>query len=54
MYNLLMFGKSKRNNNEKGVFSMTTIIGWGLVVTGAAGIVVKVLTDLGIIPVING
>lgn len=28
---------------------MTTIIGWGLVVTGAAGIVVKVLTELGIL-----
>jgi hypothetical protein len=33
----------------KGSIPMTTIIGWGLVVTGAAGIVVKVLTDLGIL-----
>lgn len=33
----------------KGSNKMTTLIGWGLIVTGAAGVLVNVLTDLGIL-----
>jgi hypothetical protein len=32
---------------------MTRIIGWILMITGAGAFVIKALTDLGIIPVIN-
>lgn len=28
---------------------MATIIGWGLVITGAVGIIVNALTDLGLL-----
>jgi len=33
---------------------MTQIIGWALMVSGAGAFVIKVLTDLGVIPVIHG
>ena len=29
---------------------MVQVVGWAMVATGAAGIVVKVLTNLGVIP----
>jgi hypothetical protein len=43
-------GNLKVKIQRKGVFNMTTVIGWGLVVSGAVTLVVKVLTDIGIIP----
>jgi hypothetical protein len=47
MNNLLVFGHAKLK--KKGVFSMPMIIGWALVASGTTVVIVKALTDLGIL-----
>jgi hypothetical protein len=53
LHNHLSIGHSNPNEDIKRGLFMTQIIGWILMITGAGAFVIKALTDLGIIPVIN-
>lgn len=47
MYNLLIFGQAKQKK-KRGLI-MAAIIGWALVASGSTVVVVKALTDLGLL-----